>query len=152
MNSIKYTVYFLCLFFLMIRRPPRSTRTDTLFPYTTLFRSDVGYARAGIQGHRHPVVRAVRAGPQFDLSAIFIARARHLDGTTCCEVDLRRPGDLRERLGRDQLPVGAFDHIEKDRSDERSVGKECVSTCRSRWSQYPYKKQLISNVERRSTY
>src|SRR3546814_3532815 len=29
------------VFFLMIRRPPRSTRTDTLFPYTTLFRSDV---------------------------------------------------------------------------------------------------------------
>src|SRR3546814_11067530 len=28
-------------FFLMIRRPPRSTRTDTLFPYTTLFRSQV---------------------------------------------------------------------------------------------------------------
>src|SRR3546814_6760192 len=31
-------------FFLMIRRPPRSTRTDTLFPYTTLFRSDVAPA------------------------------------------------------------------------------------------------------------
>src|SRR3546814_4671609 len=29
------------LFFLMIRRPTRSTRTDTLFPYTTLFRSDL---------------------------------------------------------------------------------------------------------------
>src|SRR3546814_4865041 len=28
-----------CIFFLRIRRPPRSTRTDTLFPYTTLFRS-----------------------------------------------------------------------------------------------------------------
>src|SRR3546814_11060848 len=28
------------VFFLMTRRPPRSTRTDTLFPYTTLFRSD----------------------------------------------------------------------------------------------------------------
>src|SRR3546814_1823138 len=28
-----------CFFFLRIRRPPRSTRTDTLFPYTTLFRS-----------------------------------------------------------------------------------------------------------------
>src|SRR3546814_17090841 len=28
------------IFFLMIRRPPRSTRTDTLFPYTTLFRSE----------------------------------------------------------------------------------------------------------------
>src|SRR3546814_12171793 len=32
------------VFFLMIRRPPRSTRTDTLFPYTTLFRSGAGYA------------------------------------------------------------------------------------------------------------
>src|SRR3546814_11511356 len=33
-------MYVICLFFfLMIRRPPRSTRTDTLFPYTTLFRS-----------------------------------------------------------------------------------------------------------------
>src|SRR3546814_14938693 len=30
---------FCILFFLMIQRPPRSTRTDTLFPYTTLFRS-----------------------------------------------------------------------------------------------------------------
>src|SRR3546814_2314078 len=30
---------FFFIFFLMIRRPPRSTRTDTLFPYTTLFRS-----------------------------------------------------------------------------------------------------------------
>src|SRR3546814_7216431 len=30
---------FISFFFLMIRRPPRSTRTDTLFPYTTLFRS-----------------------------------------------------------------------------------------------------------------
>src|SRR3546814_15360190 len=29
------------IFFLMIRRPPRSTRTDTLFPYTTLFRSGI---------------------------------------------------------------------------------------------------------------
>src|SRR3546814_5860649 len=31
--------YIFMFFFLMIRRPPRSTRTDTLFPYTTLFRS-----------------------------------------------------------------------------------------------------------------
>src|SRR3546814_5060217 len=36
-------------FFLMRRRPPRSTRTDTLFPYTTLFRSRVEL------GHRSPV-------------------------------------------------------------------------------------------------
>src|SRR3546814_2052172 len=34
-------VCFSFVFFLMIRRPPRSTRTDTLFPYTTLFRSDI---------------------------------------------------------------------------------------------------------------
>src|SRR3546814_13976329 len=38
-----------CVFFLMIRRPPRSTRTDTLFPYTTLFRSENGgAARPGL--------------------------------------------------------------------------------------------------------
>src|SRR3546814_5666164 len=36
-------------FFLMIRRPPRSTRTDTLFPYTTLFRSPAGPAPAAPQ-------------------------------------------------------------------------------------------------------
>src|SRR3546814_16685051 len=34
-------------FFLMIRRPPRSTRTDTLFPYTTLFRSIWGPTNRG---------------------------------------------------------------------------------------------------------
>src|SRR3546814_6752110 len=34
-----YLRIVLCVWFLMIRRPPRSTRTDTLFPYTTLFRS-----------------------------------------------------------------------------------------------------------------
>src|SRR3546814_14383867 len=34
-----YTYMCFVFFFLMIRRPPRSTRTDTLFPYTTLFRS-----------------------------------------------------------------------------------------------------------------
>src|SRR3546814_9874530 len=40
----------LLIFFLMIRRPPRSTRTDTLFPYTTLFRS--AFARARRAGSR----------------------------------------------------------------------------------------------------
>src|SRR3546814_16502757 len=34
--------------FLMIRRPPRSTRTDTLFPYTTLFRSKVTRGWLGV--------------------------------------------------------------------------------------------------------
>src|SRR3546814_8646442 len=39
-------MYFFFVFFLMIRRPPRSTRTDTRFPYTTLFRSRIPLACA----------------------------------------------------------------------------------------------------------
>src|SRR3546814_19001931 len=44
--------YLYLFFFLMIRRPPRSTRTDTLFPYTTLFRSQppgLGVASASMK-------------------------------------------------------------------------------------------------------
>src|SRR3546814_1833375 len=41
-------LFIILFFFLMIRRPPRSTRTDTLFPYTTLFRS----ARRGLHRPR----------------------------------------------------------------------------------------------------
>src|SRR3546814_11902676 len=44
-------MYSYALFFLMIRRPPRSTRTDTLFPYTTLFRSDDDVWRLNRGGH-----------------------------------------------------------------------------------------------------
>src|SRR3546814_9536211 len=43
----------------MIRRPPRSTRTDTLFPYTTLFRSVMG---RGIRGHRRGLGQRRAAG------------------------------------------------------------------------------------------
>src|SRR3546814_6662621 len=42
----------LLFFFLMIRRPPRSTRTDTRFPYTTLFRSDAGFSQRDLPGER----------------------------------------------------------------------------------------------------
>src|SRR3546814_8457448 len=54
------------LFFLMVRRPPRSTRTDTLFPYTTLFRS----VRRGDPAHggstaRHRPGPGPCAGPGF---------------------------------------------------------------------------------------
>src|SRR3546814_13797099 len=55
-------------FFLMIRRPPRSTRTDTLFPYTTLFRS-AGFAALSPNNDYHGnlrdtdrVLSAARAG------------------------------------------------------------------------------------------
>src|SRR3546814_2228939 len=43
---------YLLFFFLMIRQPPRSTRTDTLFPYTTLFRS-MGMEKEGARIGRH---------------------------------------------------------------------------------------------------
>src|SRR3546814_4303560 len=56
-------------FFLMIRRPPRSTRTDTLFPYTTLFRSiensptsrdrEAGYSQQLLQPGKEKPVREV---------------------------------------------------------------------------------------------
>src|SRR3546814_15860541 len=39
LHSVVVGYFGFVFFFLMIRRPPRSTRTDTLFPYTTLFRS-----------------------------------------------------------------------------------------------------------------
>src|SRR3546814_17180162 len=62
-----YSLWFVdvFVFLLMIRRPPRSTRTDTLFPYTTLFRSGVehleaedldaagGRSRAAADEHQH---------------------------------------------------------------------------------------------------
>src|SRR3546814_8856726 len=53
---------FCVVFFLMIRRPPRSTRTDTLFPYTTLFRSiKAGWARkcSGCEAEHFPRVDPV---------------------------------------------------------------------------------------------
>src|SRR3546814_18535064 len=53
---------FIFVFFLMIRRPPRSTRTDTLFPYTTLFRSGYMYVSISAEGFpqylEHPTNKA----------------------------------------------------------------------------------------------
>src|SRR3546814_1962706 len=53
---------FRCVCFLMIRRPPRSTRTDTLFPYTTLFRSSRAGLRADLPDARRERLRGARAG------------------------------------------------------------------------------------------
>src|SRR3546814_20580892 len=64
-----------CVFFLMIRRPPRSTRTYTLFPYTTLFRSQAHGAGAREQPE-HDLGKtegAVRLGDQV------VGAERHLE-------------------------------------------------------------------------
>src|SRR3546814_217987 len=74
---------YICLFFfLMIRRPPGSTRTDTLFPYTTLFRSALQRARiferfpvAG-RGFRPLVALRFHEGPE--LALVKAALCRHL--------------------------------------------------------------------------
>src|SRR3546814_13335005 len=58
---------FCGFFFSMIRRPPRSTRTDTLFPYTTLFRS------LGMAAHGSPGVRQHRVGADADLPLAVVA-------------------------------------------------------------------------------
>src|SRR3546814_7329098 len=52
-------------FFLMIRRPPRSTRTDTLFPYTTLFRSDVARQKRKLHQFLHYVDHSIIIGGRF---------------------------------------------------------------------------------------
>src|SRR3546814_19008558 len=105
----------------MIRRPPRSTRTDTLFPYTTLFRSP----ESGRNGWRltHGPGRAARAHHPRMLRcrAAAPAAARDLAAHRSAEID------------------GLPQHRDPDRSgvraEERRVGKGGVSTCRSRWSQ-----------------
>src|SRR3546814_16026155 len=53
-------IVIIVLFFLMIRRPPRSTRTDTLFPYTTLFRSEPRPALAPGRVHPRSPARRIR--------------------------------------------------------------------------------------------
>src|SRR3546814_1580956 len=61
--ALMWMVVFVLFFFLMIRRPPRSTRTDTLFPYTTLFRSHAPVCRANIVGPTSGRVRAISNRP-----------------------------------------------------------------------------------------
>src|SRR3546814_15151854 len=64
-------------FFLMIRRPPRSTRTDTLFPYTTLFRSA---ASVGACKHHYSESRWRRAYRPDASQGLFRAG----DAALCC--------------------------------------------------------------------
>src|SRR3546814_15680139 len=101
----------------MIRRPPRSTRTDTLFPYTTLFRSL----------------------PQQFMSAMLNRREDEYGGSfeNRMRFTVEVLAAIREQVG-PGYPVGIRLSPEiVERSEERRVGKEGGSTCRSRWSSYP---------------
>src|SRR3546814_12788173 len=62
----------LFVFFLMIRRPPRSTRTDTLFPYTTLFRSTsvIAQYHAALQGQSLAILPCFMAAQDPRLQAV----------------------------------------------------------------------------------
>src|SRR3546814_20506346 len=69
-----------CFFFLRIRRPPRSTRTDTLFPYTTLFRSVelAGAQPLELTGHQDIVGRYLDESlsmPSEDFSCVELGEA-----------------------------------------------------------------------------
>src|SRR3546814_18045626 len=111
----------------MIRRPPRSTRTDTLLPYTTLFRSAVEGRSAGLSS-------ADLAG-EVSLVNVFASWC-----TACREehplfMELKAEGAVPiHGLNYKDKPADAAEWL--DRSEERRVGKECVSRCRSRWSPY----------------
>src|SRR3546814_16004786 len=118
----------------MIRRPPRSTRTDTLFPYTTLFRSVVGKVVTGLGELSESGVRArgltILAQPLAQVVAPTrgrVAFAGEYRGYGRIVIIDHGNGwtTLLAHLDRLSVEVG--------RSEERRVGKECVSTCRSRW-------------------
>src|SRR3546814_14188842 len=82
--AVLYSFVIFVLFFLMIRRPPRSTRTDTRFPYTTLFRSVPPDRRSRAcdgchQCLAHHAVRHSPAGLGRDAAEDFRRAARHAD-------------------------------------------------------------------------
>src|SRR3546814_16344681 len=101
----------------MIRRPPRSTRTDTLFPYTTLFRQrELPDSLADQYVIDHLVALGVDHGDA-------VGRAERDEGLAAVFQDTH--ADRLQRLRRQAR------HLERI-SEERRVGKESVSTCRSR--------------------
>src|SRR3546814_12613716 len=119
----------------MIRRPPRSTRTDTLFPYTTLFRSSLGSARREVVGEADGGEGEDGCRQQGDATR----DADEHEGVRRSEGD--RPHPRLQALSfvtaHGHCAPGTHARYEPGRSEERRVGKECVSTCRSRWSPYP---------------
>src|SRR3546814_11112081 len=124
-------------FVLMIRRPPRSTRTDTLFPYTTLFRSVGGALVRYLERFDDPQ-DDYRESAMLDAMLTYDGRDQATTVTisgggtpdTLATVIASGPAFVASNVGDDVVL----------RSEARRVGKECVSTCRSRWSAYHYKK------------
>src|SRR3546814_12618192 len=124
----------------MIRRPPRSTRTDTLFPYTTLVRSGnylrISPSSVSIIGY-HPEEMIGQSGIRFILPDD-LAMARS-------EMRLMREGRqmrnftcrYRHQNGQAVTLAWTGQWPEPDRRpDERRGGKEWVGTGSSRWSPY----------------
>src|SRR3546814_19130763 len=113
----------------MIRRPPRSTRTDTLFPYTTLFRSVLRAIERPEGLRRHHLGKADDG----------VERRAQLVAHMGEEAGLRPAGRLGFLGGAAQVALGVDlrgDVVEHHRTEERRVGQECVSTCIYRWSPF----------------
>src|SRR3546814_19349783 len=117
----------------MIRRPPRSTRTDSLFPYTTLFRSD----HVEVPGRILMELREILIAHRIYAAARLVGRQ-----TQYCDLENWQRSDCAAQAicaaGGDAGSTinGARVGLRSIRSEERRVGKECVSTCRYRGSQY----------------
>src|SRR3546814_11135574 len=111
----------------MIRRPPRSTRTDTLFPYTTLFRSGRLWAGTVFLVFLHPAHGGRRA---LEGSQTKGAERTDMPRKSNPVDALKKLREQREELAAKEAKL----RDEAARSEERRGGKECVSTCRSRWS------------------
>src|SRR3546814_13929076 len=112
----------------MIRRPPRSTRTDTLFPYTTLFRSDIGLVTVlGLEPRpfRDEVGRELVGSLPADDLVERLQRRGIIPAARGRDRGLHRAGLLPDRPGELSRRTA--------RSEERRVGKECVSPFISRW-------------------
>src|SRR3546814_14206376 len=113
----------------MLRRPPRSTRTDTLFPYTTLFRS----ASMG-GGYSAPSALSFVLFPIGPHPALVETASTRKDAVIM--YILPATDAHKHRPTQSQLRVGIGLALLFVRSEERRVGKEWFSTCRSRWSPY----------------
>src|SRR3546814_15808759 len=114
----------------MIRRPPRSTRTDTLVPYTTLFRSTP--SREG----RGPLPKDRKRTSSHAVETDFDIRVpkSNYELFNCSNFNLNSIGTEHGMKSISSIHYSSRAHLDDRRSEERRVGKECVSTCRYRWS------------------